>query len=38
MPRFDYTPTKWKKEIATTVDNELAQLLMVVPKEIHDLY
>lgn len=34
LPRFTYKPTKWKEEIATSVDNELAQLLMIVPKEI----
>ena len=38
LPRFDYKPTHWKQGIATAVDNELAQLLMIVPKEVHELH
>ncbi len=38
MPRFDYEPTPWKMEVSTAVDREVAQMLMIVPKEIEELH
>ena len=38
LPHYEYKPTQWKKETATAVDRELAQMLMIVPKEVEDLH